>query len=58
MYYLGLGDRSVYNMDRFGYGLIHMLKAWDVHFDTQYNASMIVCGGFIKHFGWGDPDRS
>lgn len=53
MYYLGLGDRLVSDFDHSGYSLKHMLKAWDVPFDTQYNTSTVVRGGDLECSRWG-----
>jgi hypothetical protein len=50
MYYLSLGDHSEYS-------LTHMLKAWDVPSETQYNTLTIVPGGNYD-FSLGKSGRS
>jgi hypothetical protein len=46
VYYLGLGDRSAYNLNRSWYGLIHMMKAWNVPSDTIHH---------VNDCSWGKP---
>jgi hypothetical protein len=50
--FLGLGKCSVYDFNRSGYGLTHMLKSWDVPSDIQYNTSTTIRGGNHKCSLW------